>query len=109
MKLKRIKCLRPAALAAVGVFLGRAAQADTLIDFDAFPSGLGQNSAVPQTFGDNAMFSTEGVTVTGFGTPNIGLSWEAVQGNGFTRWEFYIDSVWSAAQLNQSTLGSAND
>ena len=76
MKMKRLTNLRPIALAALGVFLGRGAQAETILDFDIRPPGQGNNQ-LAQTFGDNAVGSSEGVTVLGFGTPNIGLIWQA--------------------------------
>jgi len=106
MKLKTFRALRTGALVAVGVFLGRGAHADTVIDFDSF-TGL-NNQAIDQSLGDYASSSSDGVTVTGFGTPNIGLSWEAT-GDPATRWEYYNDSVWSAGKLNHSFPGTAND
>jgi len=110
MKLKKLHHLRPIALAAVGVFLGRGAQADTIIDFDAVPSDQSNKNQVIQTFGDYVSASSEGVTVAGFGTPNIGLTW---QGNGQTdtRWDYYEDGgvLWSAGQLNDSAVGAAHE
>jgi hypothetical protein len=104
MKIKRR--LRPVALAAIGLFLGRGAQADTIIDFDIQPGP--NNAAIDQSFGDYAAVSSDGVTVSGFGTPNIGLTWQGM-GDPATRWEYYNDSVWSAGQLNHSIVGSANE
>src|SRR5947208_1567027 len=103
MKIKRK--LYPLALTALGVFLGRGAQADTIIDFDARAGA--NNAGIFQDFGDYAAASSDGVTVTGFGTPNIGLTWQGM-GDPATRWEFYNDSVWSAGQLNHSIVGTAN-
>src|SRR5207247_7687317 len=105
MKIKKYAKFSPVALAALGVFLGRGAQADTIIDFDAYPPGYARNSNIPQFFGDNASGSSEGVTVSGFGTPNIGLTW---QGSGST-WQFYIDSVWAAGQLDSSNVGDTDE
>ena len=110
MKRKTIGNLRPVALAALGVFLGRGAQADTILDFEtAPPAGQGNNNVMQQFFGDNATTSSEGVTVSGDGTPNIGLNWGGV-GFSDTRWDYYNDggSVWSAAQLNASGVGTAH-
>lgn len=106
MKMKRLKNLRPFAFAALGVFLGRGAQADTVLDFDVRPSGQVNNAQIIQTFGDAAAVSSEGVTVTGFGTPNINLTWPS---SGAVRWDYYIDSVWNAGQLNASTVGSFHE
>lgn len=105
MKMKKLKNLRPGALVALGVFLGRGANADTTIDFDAYPPGGVRNGTIFQTFGDNASASSEGVTVSGFGTPNINLTW---QGSGAS-WQFYIDSVWAAGQLDSSNVGDRNE
>src|SRR3954470_2797291 len=106
MKLRRRARFNRAAMLALGVFLGRGAQADTIIDFDGI---AGQNNApVDQTFGDYASASSTGVTVTGFGTPNIGVTWIGT-GDPATRWEYYNDSVWDAGQLNHSVPGTANE
>lgn len=111
MKLKRRAAVASTALIALGVFLGRGAQADTDVDFEAIPPGQPVNNTpgVLQSFGDNATVSSEGVTVTGFGTPNIDLTWSAI-GFGDTRWDFYHDggSVWNAAQLNDSAVGTSH-
>src|SRR5215471_16647641 len=99
MKVSRLKNLRHAGLVAIGVFLGRGAQADTTLDFDtAPPLGQGNNNVMQQFFGDYAAASSQGVTVTNFGTPNIGLTWGGI-GFADTRWDYYNDggSVWSAA------------
>ncbi len=101
------KHLRPAGLIALGVFLGHGAQADTVIDFN-FATAPGNNNPIYQNFGGYATNSSDGVTVTGFGTPNIGLTWVGT-GDPATRWEFYNDGVWSAGQLNHSIVGSANE
>jgi len=115
MKMKKIRNLRPVALAALGVFLGRGAQADTILDFDAYnppPADQVVGDPVVQSFGDNAVTSSEGVTVSGFGTPNIGVNWGAV-GTTDTRWDYYNDTgfydVWAAGQLNRSRVGDAHD
>ncbi len=109
MKKKLFRNLRPVALAAIGVFLGRGAQADTTLDFELpIPAGQGNNAALQQTFGDNVSATGAGVSVTGFGTPNVGLTWGGI-GENDTRWDYYNDggSVWSAAQLNGDYLGSS--
>jgi hypothetical protein len=110
MKIKRVANLRPA-LIAVGVFLGRGAQADTILDFNTIPTGQPNNAApgILQTFGDFAAASSDGVTVVGFGTPNIDLSWGAI-GFADTRWDYYNDGgvVWSAGQLNDSAVGTSH-
>ena len=103
--MKRIRNLRPIALAALGVFLGRGAQADTILDFDIRPAGQGQNANLIQTFGDSAAASSDGVTVVGFGTPNIDLTWQGTGG----QWQYYADSVWSAAQLDSSNVGDRHE
>jgi hypothetical protein len=106
MKIKKYSKIKPAALAALGVFLGRGAQADTIIDFDTVTGP--NNAAIDQSFGDFASASSDGVTVTGFGTPNIDLTWTGF-GDPATRWEYYNDPVWSAGQLNHSIVGTANE
>ena len=110
MKMIKNRNLRPVALAALGVFLGRAAQADTILDFDIIPAGQPNNNQVIQSFGDNAAASSDGVTVSGFGTPNIGLTWGGSGPTAGTRWDYYNDggSVWSAVQLARSDLGTAH-
>lgn len=113
MKMKKLANLRPVVLAALGVFLGRGAQADTTLDFELpFPAGQAQNVPVLQSFGDTVAASSAGVTVAGFGTPNIGLTWQAT-GGGTTRWEYWndtgVDDVWSAGQLNSSDVGDTHE
>lgn len=103
MKIKK-RARLPLALATVGVFLGRGAQADTILEFDNQTT----NQDVPQTFGDYAAAPSAGVNTVGFGTPNIGLGWQAA-GAGDSAWQFYNDSVWSAVQLNASVVGSTHD
>lgn len=107
MKIKRKAILQRTAMAALGVFLGRGAQADTIIDFD-FSSPPGNNNPIVHPFADYLSSSVDGVTVVGFGTPNIGVTWEAT-GDPATRWEYYNDSVWAAGQLNHSVVGTSND
>jgi hypothetical protein len=104
MKMKRSAKIRRVALLALGVFLGRGAQADTILEFDGQPT----NQGISQSFGDYAAASSTGVTVVGFGTPNVGLTWEA-SGAPAAEWQYYNDSVWSAAQLNDSENGSTFD
>src|SRR4051812_40096737 len=76
MKIKRKTLVQQTALAALGVFLGRGAHADTIIDFD-FGTPPPRNALITHPFGDSVSNSSDGVTVVGFGTPNIGVSWEA--------------------------------
>lgn len=106
MKLKKIAKFKSAALIAMGVFLGRGAQADTVIDFDSLSPA--NNSAILYPFGSYISATTDGITVTGFGTPNIAVYWNGI-GDPATRWEYYNDSVWTAGQLNHSIVDSAND
>ena len=109
MKRTRLGRLKPAALVAVGVVLGRGAQADTVLDFNALPPGQVNNAQIIAGFGSNAGASSPGVSVSGFGTPDISLTFgSSVGGSGgsATRWDYYIDTVWSAGQLNGSTNGA---
>ena len=110
MKMKEWMNIRPATLLAMGVFLGHSAHADTTIDFESRPAGQGQNVVIIQSFGDNASSSSAGVTVAGFGTPNVGLTWQTkpVTG-GAARWDFYIDTVWAAGQLDNSDIGDRHE
>jgi hypothetical protein len=101
MKRSKLGRLRPYAIVAIGIVLGRGAQADTIITFDA---GVANNTAITAPFGSNVSASGPGVSVVGLGTPGIGLTWGG--GPGATaRWEYYNDAVWSAGQLNGSTNG----
>jgi hypothetical protein len=84
------------------------AQADTVLNFDVLPAGQLSNTPIAQTFGDNTALSTNGITIEGFGTPNVGLLWQGTGGDP-GRWVYYLDSVWSAAQLHQSAIGSAHE
>ncbi len=114
MRIKKLVTFRTAALA-VGVFLGRGAQADTTLDFDSAasactPPQLENPNAPPgiTNFGNYAVASSGGVTVSGgFGTPNIGLIWGGIPWPD-TRWEYYNDGgvVWSAVQLQGSDVGT---
>src|SRR5690242_19864909 len=111
------KHLRPAGLIALGVFLGRGAHADTTLDFNS----LAGNCTPPQVhntgppgitnFGNYISTSSPGITVSGFGTPNIGLRWSGSPWP-VTHWEYYNDSdtykVWSAAQLDSTIIGSTD-
>lgn len=111
------KKLRPVGLVALGVFLGRGAQADTTLDFNSdaglcTPPQLENPNAPPgiTNFGNYAAVSSGGVTVTGFGTPNIGLGWGGSPSPD-TRWEYYNDGgvVWSGVQLQGTTIGSSHN
>jgi hypothetical protein len=111
MKIKRYSKVYSSALAALGVFLGRGAQADTILNFDSVPPDQPLNAApgVLQSFGDNVAASSDGIAVVGFGTPNIGLTWGAIGGSE-TRWDYYNDggAVWSAAQNQDSYPGNVH-
>jgi hypothetical protein len=107
MKRSRFSLWKPLAVTAVGVLLGRGAQADTILTFDALPSGQGQNGPILQSFGDNVGGSRAGIEVVGFGTPDIGLTWSG-PGVGGGRWDYYIDAVWSAGQLDGSAVGTTH-
>ena len=110
MKIKKFANLRPIALMAMGVFLGHGAQADTVLDFESLPPGQNQNQTIIQSYGDNASASSAGVSVVGFGTPNIGLTWQATPvPGGAARWDFYIDDIWAAGQLDSSSLGDRHE
>ncbi len=102
---RKLEQLRSGAFIALGVFLGRGAQADTILDFDIQPAGQGQNANMIQSLGDRAAASSDGVTVVGFGTPNIDLTWQGTGG----QWQYYADSVWSAAQLDSSSVGDQHE
>jgi hypothetical protein len=109
MKRSKVGSFKPLAIVAVGVVLGRGAQADTILDFDALPPGQVNNAQILAGFGGNAGASSPGVSVSGLGTPDITLTLgSSVGGTGgsTTRWDYYNDAVWSAGQLNGSTIGS---
>jgi hypothetical protein len=117
MKLKKLRCFRKGALIAVGVFLGRGAYADTTLTFDSAASACTppqiENPNAPPgitNFGNYASASSGGVTVAGFGTPNIGLQWGGVAWPD-TRWEYYNNGpIWSGAvQLQGSFVGSTHE
>src|SRR4051812_5994263 len=95
MKLKKLQAFPTSALLAVGVFLGRGAHADTTLTFDADAASCNppqvQNPNAPPgitNFGSFAAASSGGVTVAGFGTPNIRLVWGGIPSPN-TRWEYY--------------------
>src|SRR6266446_2677250 len=107
MKIRKLANLRPIALAALGVFLGGGAQADTILDFNSRPNGVANNAIVAASFGDGVTVSSAGITVTnGFGTPNINLTW---QGTGGGSWQWYVDSVWAAVQLDNSAVSNRHE
>lgn len=105
MKRSLFSRYRAVALIATGVFLGRSAQADTILDFNIRPAGQNNNAAILQSFGDAVAVSSDGITVDGFGTPNLNLTWQATGG----RWDFYVDSVWSGGQLDSSNVGDVHE
>ena len=118
MKLKRYARLHPAALLAVGVFLGRGAQADTTLTFDSDPALCTppqvENPNAPPgitNFGNYAATSSGGVTVSGFGTPNVRLQWGGIPWPD-TRWEYYNSpgTPWAGAvQLQGTFVGSTEE
>jgi hypothetical protein len=111
------KHLRPAGLIALGVFLGRGAQADTTLDFNADAGSCTppqvENPPGPPgitDFGNFAAASSGGVTVSGgFGTPNIGVFWGGIP-TPDARWDYYNDGGyrWSGVQLQGSSIGSTH-
>src|SRR5262245_12577034 len=114
MKMKKFANLRPFALVALGVFLGRGAQADTVIDFNADPTTCVppqvENPNAPPgitNFANFAAASSPGVTVTGFGTPNIAVKWGGIPFPD-TRWEYYNDGGyrWAGVQLQGNSVGT---
>ena len=76
----------------------------TVLTFDGVASG----TVITNGFGGYATASSTGLTVTSNGTPAINLLWAATGGAG-TDWEFYNDSVWSAAQLHSCDVGDYYD
>ncbi len=110
MKIKHLRHFGPALLA-MGVFLGRGAYADTILDFDTLPNRVNNNDPVAQTFGDAVSASSDGITVVGFGTPNLGLTWQTSAG---AAWQWYVEDlgaggVWTAVQLDNSTVGARHE
>src|ERR1051325_5018207 len=96
MKRSKLGRLKPSAIVAVGVVLGRGAQADTILTFETLPPGQTSTQPIIAGFGSNADASSQGVSVVGFGTPNISLAFGG--SGGATRWAYYGDSVWGAGQ-----------
>jgi len=116
---------------AIGVFLGRGAHADTTITFDCtavanhavladcIPPQINNPNAPPgiTNYGNFAAASSPGIAVSGFGTPNIGLTWGS---DNFptTSWEYYntSGSLWGdgaggsgVVQLANSRVGSTEE
>jgi hypothetical protein len=118
MKMKKLRSLHPLALVAVGVFLGRGAHADTTLTFDAdasacTPPQIENPNAPPgiTNFGNYAAASSGGVAVSGFGTPNIGLTWGG-NPSPDTRWEYYNNpgTPWAGAvQVQDSDIGTTEE
>jgi autotransporter-associated beta strand protein len=76
-------------------------------------NGMGtQNTAIPQTFGDNialpvpgnAVFETYAGSGGFVGTPDIGLTWSATAGTNANRWEFHGWSGGTAANTGGGAL-----
>ena len=118
MKIKKLAHLRPVALIAIGVFLGRGAHAGTTLTFDSdaalcTPPQIENPNAPPgiTNFGNYAAVSSGSVTVAGFGTPNIGLAWGGIPSPD-TRWEYYNNpgTPWEGAvQLQGSAVGTTEE
>ena len=114
MKRSKLAQFKPLAVVAVGVLVGRGAQAqNTILTFDSFPAGQGNNAIINPGFGSNASTSSAGVSVTGGGTPDISLTWgfTAVAGGGGgggnnVEFDYYIAGPWSGAQLNNSGVNN---
>ena len=111
MKIRKLRQFGPATLLAMGVFLGHGAYADTILDFNTLPRGVRNNDNVAQTFGDAVSASSDGITVVGFGTPNLGLTWQSSAG---TAWQWYVEDlaaggIWTAVQLDNSTVGARHE
>lgn len=106
MKNKICRHVGLAALLAISVFPGRGLYADTILNFDSMPNGVKINDNVSQSFGDAVSASSAGIAVVGFGTPNIGLTWQASAG---AAWQWYTESgagaIWTAMQLDYSDVG----
>jgi hypothetical protein len=119
------------ALIAVGVFLGRGAHADTTITFncaavanhadlpDCIPPQVNNPNAPPgiTNYGNFVAASSPGIVVSGFGTPNIGLTWGS-DNLPDTRWEYYNTSggLWGdgtggsgVVQLQDSAVGTTEE
>lgn len=105
MKRSLLRNLKPIAVTAVGVFLARAASADTILSFNTRPAGQANNVVIIDGFGSNATNSSAGVQVVGTGTPNITLTWQS----DFGRWDYYTDAVWTAGQLDGSGVGTSHE
>lgn len=113
---------------AVGVFLGRGAHADTTINFnctpvccngsiltDCIPPQINNPNAPPgiTNYANFVSASSPGIAVSGFGTPNIGITWGS-DNWPTTRWEYYNKTggdVWGdggsgVVQLQDSEVGT---
>ena len=95
-------------VAAASFLFASSASASTIIIGN---NGLGQNQTIPDSFGDDVSASEAGrFTVTDGGTPNIDLTWSAVDngaGNNTTKWDFHnwglaVTGDGGALQLNDS-------
>lgn len=96
--------ITPIVLWAIALSIGSRAPADTILDFDIPPPGVSTNVSIPQEFGDNVVEPSDGISLDGFGTPNIGLSWLTGGGN----WHYYLDAVWASVQLDDSYEGDSH-
>jgi hypothetical protein len=94
------------AVASISVACCGIAYADTVLDFGSLPDGQANGAMVISGFGSFASTSSPGVTVTGFGTPDIGLTWgQTPNGSNPIQWNYYSGGTfgsWSAAQLYNS-------
>lgn len=94
------------AFAGIAIASCRVAFADTDLNFVGLPDGQTSGGIINPGFGSNVSVSGPGITVTGAGTPNIGLTW-GVTPNGANpiQWNYYDNGSfdgWSAAQLLNS-------
>jgi hypothetical protein len=83
--------------------LGANAQG-TILTFGG--AGQTSNLAIPSTFGDFAAADGPGLTVSNGATPNVDLTWTTAVPSASSRWEFYNDAEWKAAQINGETANS---
>jgi hypothetical protein len=98
------KCLSVLFVSFAYLGLGAADSRATILTFGG--AGQTSNLAVPSTFGDFAAADSAGLTVSNGATPDINLTWSTAVPSATSRWEFYNDAEWKAAQLNGETANS---
>jgi hypothetical protein len=100
--------LKILAVLSVGLATMRSAQAETTIIFDG--AGLVDNKDMPQSYGDFASTSGNGINVNAgldvVGTPNIGLTWGPGTGD-VVDWYASWDGRGSVAQLDYNINSGA--